>query len=58
MVSLMCRILKNMIQMNLYIKQKDTQTLEDEFMVTRGKGGGGGTNWEFGIDMYTLLYLI
>lgn len=57
MISLMCRILKNMIQMNLFIKQKDTQTLEDEFMVTRGKGGGEG---RMGIwnDMYTLLYLI
>ena len=54
----MCRILKNMIQMNLFIKQKDTQTLEDEFMVTRGKGGGGGTDREFGIDIYTRLYLI
>ena len=26
-------------------------------MVTRGGGGDGGTEWEFGIDMYTLLYL-
>ena len=26
-------------------------------MVTRGKGSGGGIDWEFGIDMYTLLYL-
>ena len=26
-------------------------------MVTGGKGGGGGIDWEFGIDMYTLLYL-
>ena len=25
-ISLMCRILKNMIQMNLFIKQNDTQT--------------------------------
>ena len=58
-MSLMCRILKNMIQMNLFIKQKDTQTWEDEFMVTgRGDRGGGGTAWEFGIDVYTLLYLI
>ena len=47
-----------MIQMNLFIKQKDTQTLEDEFMVTRGNGGGGGTDREFGIDIYTRLYLI
>ena len=41
-ISLMCRILKNMIQMNLFIKQKDTQTWEDEFMVTWGMGEGEG----------------
>ena len=27
--------------------------LENEFMVTRGEG----IDWEFGVDMYTLLYL-
>ena len=26
-------------------------------MVTRGEGGDGGIEWEFGIDMYTLLNL-
>ena len=26
-------------------------------MVTRGEGWGGGIDWEFEIDMYTLLYL-
>ena len=26
-------------------------------MVTRGEGSGGGIVREFGIDMYTLLYL-
>ena len=26
-------------------------------MVTRGEGWGGGIDREFGIDMYTLLYL-
>ena len=26
-------------------------------MATRGEGGGGGIDWEFGIGMYTLLYL-
>ena len=40
-----------MIQMNLFIKQTD---LEKELMVT---GGKGGIDWEFGIDMYTILYL-
>ena len=26
-------------------------------MVTRREGWQGGTDWEFGIDMHTLLYL-
>ena len=26
-------------------------------MVTRGEGWWGGIEWEFGADMYTLLYL-
>ena len=26
-------------------------------MATRGEEWGGGIDWEFGIDMYTLLYL-
>ena len=49
---------ERIIQMNLFTKQKSRLTvLENEFMVTGGKGGGGGIDWEFGIDMYTLLYL-
>ena len=31
--------------------------LENGLMVTRVEGLGGGIDWEFGIDMYTLLYL-
>ena len=23
--------------------------------IPRGKGGGGGMNWEIGVDIYTLL---
>ena len=26
-------------------------------MFARGEGRGGGVDWEFGTDMYTLLYL-
>ena len=48
--------LKKMIQTNLFTKQKQTHRFRNEFMVTGGKGGGG-IDWEFGIDMYTLLYL-
>ena len=42
----------------IYLKNRNRLTdLENEFMVTRGKGGWGrGIDWEFGIDMYTLLY--
>ena len=31
--------------------------LEDKLMVARGKGWRRGTVREFGMDMYTLLYL-
>ena len=31
--------------------------LGNELMVTGGKGGGEEIDWEFGIDMYKLLYL-
>ena len=41
----------------LIYKANRLTDLENELMVTRGKRGGGGINWEFGIDMYTLLYL-
>ena len=58
MISLICRILKQMIQMNLFTKQKQTHRLENEFMVTtRGYEWGEGIIREFGVDMYTLLYL-
>ena len=55
---LTCRILKQMIQMNLFTKQKQIHRLENEFMVTtRGYEWGEGIIREFGVDMYTLLYL-
>ena len=58
MISLICRILKQMIQMNLFTKQKQIHRLENEFMVTtRGYEWGEGIIREFGVDMYTLLYL-
>ena len=34
-----------------------TQTLRMNLQLPGGKGGGGGIDWEFGIDLYTLLYL-
>ena len=29
--------------------------LENKLLVTGGRGGGRGIDWEFGIDRYTLL---
>ena len=43
-----------MIQMNL---QKETHRIREELMLTRGKKIEGGIDWEFGVDMYTSLYL-
>ena len=45
-----------MIQMNLFIKQKETD-LENKLMVAREKEWGEGIFKEFGVDMYPLLYL-
>ena len=42
--------------MNLFTKQKQTHRLR-ELMVTGGEGWGRQIDWEFAIDMYTLLYL-
>ena len=44
-----------MIQMNLFTKEKQTQGLRKQ---TYGyqMGRGGGINWEFEIEIYTLLY--
>ena len=50
------RKFKKMIQINLFTKQRLTN-LENRFMVTKGERWGGGINWEFGTDIYMLLYL-
>ena len=55
-ILLICRILK-MIQMNLFTKQKSFTDLENEFMVTGGGSEREEINWEFGTDMYIVLYL-
>ena len=39
--------------MNLFTKQKQTHRLREQTYGYRGEG----IDWEFGIDMYTLLYL-
>ena len=53
----MISLLKKMVQ-GTYLQNRNRVTdVENKIMVTRGERGGGGINWEFGIDMYTLLYL-
>ena len=43
--------------MNLFTKQKQSQRCRKQtYGYQRGKGGGG-INWETGIDIYTLLYI-
>ena len=32
-----------------------TMDIENRLVVAKGEGAGGGMEWEFGIDMYTLL---
>ena len=46
-----------MIQMNLFTKQKQTHKLRERTYGYQEEGGGGGIDWEFVIDIYTLLYL-
>ena len=44
--------------MNLSMKQKQTYRHREQTCGCQGGGGWGkGVDWEFGIDMYTLLYL-
>ena len=58
MILLICRVYKKKkIQTNLSTKQKQTHRLREQTYGYQGLGLGGGTDWEFGIDMYTLLYL-
>ena len=43
--------------MNLFTKQKQTHKLRERTYGYQEEGGGGGIDWEFVIDIYTLLYL-
>ena len=48
-------IQQNMIQINLFIKQKHTHRYRKQtYAYQKGKGG---IHWEFGINIHTLLYL-
>ena len=42
--------------MNLFTKQKRFTDLKNTLMVTTGEESGGGIDYEFGTDLYTLLY--
>ena len=43
--------------MNLFTERNRLTDLENELMLPRGEGEGKGIVWEFGMNMYTLLYL-
>ena len=45
--------------MNLSTKQKDTHRYREQTCGCQGRGrkGGKGMNWEFGVDRYKLLHL-
>ena len=43
--------------MNLFTKQKDSQTQETKLWLPKGKGGEGEINQEFGINIQALLYI-
>ena len=55
MTFFICGIEKEMIQMNLFTKQK--QTYRVNLWWPGEKNGVEGRDREFGINMYTLLYL-
>ena len=55
-ITYMWNLKKNDTNELIYKTETDSD-LENELMVSRGKGGEGRTDWESGIDMYTLLYL-
>ena len=44
-------------QMNLFSEQKETHWLREQTYGCRRNNGGEGTAREFGMDMYTPLYL-
>ena len=54
MTSLICGIQKEMMQMNLQNRKRLT---ENKLMTAKEEEWGEGIVREFGIDMYTLLYL-
>ena len=56
MTDFICGIQEEMMRMNLQNRKRLTD-LENKLMVARGEGRREGIVREFGMDMYTLLYL-
>ena len=57
MISLVCEILKQMIQMNLFTKENRLTDTENKLMVAKRERVGGEINKEFGNKIYALLYI-
>ena len=53
----MQNLLKNDTNEFIYKTEIRLTNLENELWVTRREGVGGGIDWEFGVDTYTLLCL-
>ena len=49
--------LKNDTNEPIYETETDSQTSRTNLWLPGGMGRGDGIDWEFGIDMYTLLHL-
>ena len=43
--------------MNLFTKWKQTHRFQKQTWLPKGKCGGGGVNYELGINIHTLLYI-
>ena len=54
MILLTRGLLKKNIQMNVSKNQNPIYRVN---MITRGEGRGGRIYWDFGIDMYTMIYV-
>ena len=49
--------LKNGTNEPIYKTEIESQKQKTKLMITKGAKGGGGINWEIGIDIQTLLYI-
>ena len=46
---------RKMVQMNQFARQKQKHRCREQTYGHQGGKGGGGMNWEIGIDTYTLI---